>query len=257
MSETLKEFIQFISDDPLMLGLCCAIAFLIIIFILILCFGGRKKKTKKAEETIENTNALLETQSIDDEPLKSTQEFTLNEIEEENKPVETFKDEEIDAKTAPITISEAMQLKNDRQEEAIQIPVVEEKEPEPLEFPKLEINEPVIEEPTLEPTPTPIEPVLPEITKTARELENTTVMQPFSSVYANPTDELPKPTENFSNTEIIRHIPKIEETVEQPVVQEPVTDEEENLDDIELPKLNTGDNTSVINTLTGESFDIK
>ena len=72
-----NEFIKFIKDDPIMLGLSCAIAFLVSLFILVLIFGG-KKKSKKIEDNVEDNTAALLKSDLGTEPLKSTQEFTLN-----------------------------------------------------------------------------------------------------------------------------------------------------------------------------------
>lgn len=282
MNNTLKEFVQFISDDPLMLGLCCAIVFLIIVFILVLLFGGRKKKTKEEIEVFDNTQELLKS-DINEEPLRSTQELNLNTnnvvanttpIESTiPKPEETQKIPTVDAisdlensKVAPITLDEALELKNKREEniekDTIQVPVIEESVPTPLEVPiePMPVDEPFIPEAKIdnivipEPEVKVETPVVPVSTPTE------VTPQPFSSVYVNSTDELPKPDEAFSKTDIIRHIPDMSESVEEvkPIIEEPVqTEVSDNLDDIELPKLNTHEETSVLNTLTGEKFDIK
>lgn len=91
MGETFKAFIAFISEDPIMLGLCIAIVVLIIMFILVLVLG--KKKDKKPE-AVENTNEELLKTEINMEALKSTSEFKLDELgqtspekTEENAPV--------------------------------------------------------------------------------------------------------------------------------------------------------------------------
>ena len=279
MSDTFNDFVNFISDDPLMLGLCIAVIVLIVIFIIVLCSGGKKKAKKEENKEIENTTQLLAA-DLNDEPLKSTQEYTLNLKEEENREfektinvpdVETLRDDIVE-KEAPISIDEAMNLKTSREEDeikdTIQIPVVEETPAMKVEIPTESIL------PTIEPMdsedfadaileanevelPTMATIEMPKV-ETPSEVASST--QPFSSVYVNSNDELPKmDTESFSKTEIIRHIPVMEETVakEEPVT--PIVEEPANstIDDVDLPKLNSSDDTSVLKTLTGESFNIK
>lgn len=277
MSETLKEFVQFISDDPLMLGLCCAIVFLIIVFILVLLFGGRKKKKEEEIEVFDNTGELLKT-DVNDEPLRSTQELNLNTnnvvAETPSVPVipkveKTQKIPSVDAisdlensKVAPITLDEALELKNKREEniekDTIKIPVIEESAPMPVETPVMPVqpSEPVIPELDNLVIPEPEVKVETPIVPASTPVEPSP--QPFSSVYVNSSDELPKPDDDFSKTAIIKHIPDMSAPVSEVKQEVPIpVNTSDDLDDIELPKLNTKDETSVLNTLTGEKFDIK
>lgn len=233
-----NEFVKFISEDPVMLGLCGAIILLVLIFIIVLLFGGRKSKSKDYNVSLENTSTLLKN-SIDDEPLRSTQEFTMNNVDKtrEISSLESLVEEESEKET-PISIPEALNLKAEREEQiekdTIQIPVINNDRPVDIAIPKFE------DDATL--------PIIDNIPQS-----NTSVNQPFSSVVVNRGDELPKMDELQSNTEIIRHIPILDDT---PTVKGVEVNKEESLDDIDLPKLNTKEETSVINSLAGESFKL-
>ena len=118
MSDTISEFTNFISNDPLMLALCIAIVVLIIVFILVLIFG---KKKEDAEEVSENTGALLTT-DINDANLKSTQEFAAVNQQEPTPEVSSTKKipvvppaEDITDKEAPISVDDALKLKEERE----------------------------------------------------------------------------------------------------------------------------------------------
>lgn len=120
MSDTISEFTNFISNDPLMLALCIAIVVLIIVFILVLILG---KKKDDDEELTENTTTLLQS-DINDANLKSTQEFeTVNEAAEtlvtstKKIPVVTPPEEDATDKEAPINIDAALKLKEEREKE--------------------------------------------------------------------------------------------------------------------------------------------
>lgn len=300
MGDTFNEFVSFITDDPLMLGLCIAVVVLIVLFILVLALGaGKKGKAKaEAEAKLDNTKELLKS-DIKEEPLKSTQEFNLENLAKQeatnldktiNVPNVESVEEDIMEKEAPINIDEAMILKNARQtdleKDTIPVPIVNPTMPVAPEV-KAEPVIPAMPEMKTEPSipdvsvfasapETPVAPIIPEAPVAPEMPEVTTVMdavepeapvlnemddelptmvQPkvgdetrqFSSVYVNANAEtaIPKPNEDFSKTEIIRHMP----TMEEPVFNE-------NIDD-DLPRLNNDTNTSVIGTLTGESFNIK
>ena len=120
MSDTISEFTNFISNDPLMLALCIAIVVLIIVFILVLILG---KKKDDEEELTENTGALLQS-DISDANLKSTQEFeAVNDAVQttlsstKKIPVVTPPEEDATDKEAPIDIDAALKLKEEREKE--------------------------------------------------------------------------------------------------------------------------------------------
>ena len=277
MSDTFNEFVEFISEDPLMMGLCIAIVVLVIIFILVLCLGRKKKPV---QEKVENNTQEILDNSSKEEPLKSTQEYNLNSIQNASNtqtvsenmtaPSEPVLDKTINVpnveavtddlmeKEAPINIEEAMNLKNSREnnetKDTIEVPVVNNTSSEKVEIPTptMQVNSNVSNEPIIpevsntvvdDELPTMINPVVKEEPVSERT-------QPFSSVYVNQNDELPKNNyEDFSKTEIIRHTPVMESA-------ESKVNEEAKPQDIDLPKLNNDSNTSVLNSLSGESFDI-
>ncbi len=79
MDNSFNAFVKFISDDPIMLGLCIAIIVLVILFIMVLILGRKKDNT--IGDKLENTSELLKTE-VNMNSLKSTQEFNLEEIQE-------------------------------------------------------------------------------------------------------------------------------------------------------------------------------
>jgi len=96
MGDTFNAFVKFISDDPIMLGLCIAIIVLVIAFIIVLILG-RKKETKD-ERKLENTSELLKTE-INLDTLKSTQEYSVSELQgltEEPSVTETVEESPIE-----------------------------------------------------------------------------------------------------------------------------------------------------------------
>lgn len=201
-----KEFIKFISDDPIMLGLCCAIIFLVVVFILVLIFGGKKKEKEVEENALDNTQSLLKS-NITDEPLRSTQEYSISDINDITNTKELPEIEEVEEniaeENAPISVSEAIDIKLEREnavtKDTMEIPVVTNEEPAKVEVQE-ELSEPVS--------------------------EISIGVQPFSSVF---TSE--------------EQIPVKEET-------------EEVDDDIELPKLNKNEDTSVLNSLEIEEYKL-
>lgn len=252
MSDVVSEFIEFITDDPLMLCLCLAIVVLALLFVLVLIFGGRKEKKKAEIKEIDNTKELLK-DDLKEEPLKSTQEFSLNEIEKSMEKPPVVEEESI-VKEEPISIEEALNLKNQREEinrDVTPIPVAT--NPEPI---KLDISDQLRENfgtpvdfNTVSSNPAPVVPAPYEAPQMQPQM-------PFSSVVINQNDAFPKPDESLSKTAIIRHIPKDNFDLPEPVVDLKKEDDD-SFDDIDLPKLNTNENTSVLNTLTGESFNIR
>lgn len=344
MGNTFNAFVKFISDDPIMLGLCIAIIVLIIAFILVL-FLGRKKENK--EENVDNTRELLKT-DINIDALKSTQEYNIDDLKVE-EPAKASLDVEIsDSKNEPVLdSSKEIGANSDVPQE---IPVTLDTAPTALEVPTsntLDVFEvptetnpldtlnnvtdnaptiepstiasqpqeietanifdikpeaPKVEEPKtsspVEPKPldeaaitpiiessiSPIEPIEipsvesvfgspaiaplpPKIEEPVKEEPKTPIMEaPFSSVNVDSDAELPSINpDDFSKTEIIKHIPKMETSFafDEPIVEMPKPQEEDDLDDIDLPLLNTAntdskkEDKSALNSLQGETFNIE
>lgn len=229
--ETIDKLIKFITEDPIMLGLCLAIVVLIIAFILVLIFGGKKEKKKEKiiEESIDNTRELLK--PIIEEPLRSTQELNLNldankepEIAE-NQSLENIQllDEAPMEENIPITVNDAIELKNQREQEelkdTIEIPVIYNSDPTPVEIPNMQESEdkPVEEEPIVQ---------IPKIE------------QPLSPIYTTPETK-----------------PEMENTVTTTVDSDQIPIEQA-ADDLDLPKLKKEPESSIFDTLSGESFNI-
>ena len=331
MGDTFNAFVKFISDDPIMLGLCIAIIILVIAFILVLILGRKKDDT--SDDKHENTQELLKTE-VNLDTLKSTQEYSLSELQ--NK--ENLSEQEATPISDPLTTMEEPIVMNTETVEPEPTPVVEET---PMEtFPQTEVPTPAVEVPVTIETPTPLEvPVMdtpeapasviptfdslkiepepimsvnpepitnsdvnifdvkeepipvvpldestvkPIIESSVNPLDETTKIeeiganvfgksepvkeevelpiitepipkveqQPFSSVYTKPEEELSNVnTEEFSRTAIIRHIP---------VMETKKTIDDTDLDDLDLPKLNTNTtNNSVLGALEGETFNIR
>lgn len=193
MGDTFNAFVKFISDDPIMLGLCIAIIVLIIAFILVL-FLGRKKDDKEAVE--DTTKELLKTE-INMEALKSTQEFSLNELQNEqsNVPVfdtpeniETFKKEDFSTSKITETPVEQIEQKSD-----MEVPVAIESNPTSLEVPNVTNGletAPIIETPNysfdslkIETTPN-INTSNREVTSAGLTNDTSLISEPFKEVPA-------------------------------------------------------------------------
>lgn len=272
MSETFKEFVKFISDDPLMLGLCCAIVVLVILFILVLCFGGKKKKTNE-EASIDNTASLLKPEA-GEEVLRSTQQISLSAINdnmvspvEEETPVpsveaplpaynsDTFEPvmPKVETVTEPAFVAPDPLPKEPVMPQVTPVPF-EMSTPVAMDIPKPAMEPvmpeaPVVNVNTFEPVVSePInytEPIIPDMPMPS--VEPVMGTQPFSSVYAPGTQTM----------ESVQEIPVSPQQYVNPVVEEPVMPEVLPVEeDIDLPKLSTNQDTSVLGTLTGESFNI-
>lgn len=211
MSDTISEFTNFISNDPLMLALCIAIVVLIIVFILVLILG---KKKDDAEEVSENTGALLQS-DISAANLKSTQEFaTVNETEPELSSTKKIPvvppAEDITDKEAPISVDDALKLKEEREQTAtqaidvvppaVETPTVSEAASAPIEADPFNLNNtpapaeeaPLVEIPAAEaPAPAP-EVVTPEV---SAPVEAPAVVPPVVDPIAPAPLETPAPTE--------------------------------------------------------------
>lgn len=77
----------------------------------------------------------------------------------------------------------------------------------------------------------------------------------LKDIYSFDESELPElKLEDFSRTSIIRHMPVLDTNTKNILEDKP----SEDLDDLDLPKLNTAsNNTGVFNALKGEAFEIK
>lgn len=243
-----EEFVKMIASDPIMMVLCGAIALLVVIFIIILIFGGKKKEKIIEDKVEDNTTTLLKS-DIDNEPLKSTQEFTLNNISANEMNLQnTLNVPELDAiedieseKVAPISIDEALSLKEAREDDAvkntIEIPVLTESPVTPVQVSAPTYVEPVkpaFTEPTVMPEPIVSEPVMPAFEQPKVEIPTPIVEQPFSSVYVS----------QESNP-----IPQTVQAQPEPITQEP--------EEIDLPKLNVDNSTSVLSSLAGEEYNLR
>lgn len=109
-------FIKFLTDDPIMLGLCIAIVVLIITFIVVLVLGKRKddKNTK-----LNNTSELLKTE-INLEALDNTREYQASEIKPKEEPA--------------VKVATPTQEVKPVETPAIEIPVETKEEPTKLEI---------------------------------------------------------------------------------------------------------------------------
>ena len=143
MGDTVKEFILFVKDNPLMLGLCITIVLLFIILIIVLFAGGKKEKNEKTQK-LENTNQLF-TSEIDNKTLKSTSELNLNEMKEEPGTLnmdaispDPDENPEYDENLAPINIDEALNLKQERDTNP-NIPSIENTTSTPKQFDNTDI----------------------------------------------------------------------------------------------------------------------
>ena len=131
MGDTIKEFLLFISDNPLMLGLCIAIAVLFVILIIVLFAGGKKNKTEN-EEKLENTSQLF-TATIESQNLQSVSELNktiaptdkstqniqnqnqVENLQPEGENLEETLEMDYNEEEAPINIDEALNLKKERE----------------------------------------------------------------------------------------------------------------------------------------------
>ncbi len=287
MGDTLSAFVQFISDDPIMLGLCIAIIILIIAFILVLLLGGKKETSN--DEKQDNTQKLLKTE-VNLDTLKSTQEYNLSEIQNNSAVDNLTVAEEPVVEEPPIPKVGASPvnpvLKSSEPDVAMEIPVAS-NTPVSLEIPVIDTPQAsslssIQPEPVLPASPKPImdnnidastirsdykesvpplEYPKPIIESKVSPLDKTTKLETNNpSEVELPIITGPVPlvdtkeqyssinTEEFSRSTIIRHLP-VEETKET---------SDTNLDDIDLPKLNTSSiNNNAFSTLEKETFNIK
>lgn len=115
-------FMKFLTDDPIMLGLCIAIVVLIIMFIVVLVLGKRKDSKNSK---LNNTSELLKTE-INLEALDNTREYSAT----ENKPMEE----------PVVKVAETEPVVTPTEAPTIEIPVETKTEPTKLEteVPKFE-----------------------------------------------------------------------------------------------------------------------
>ncbi len=248
MSDMFSAFTSFISDDPLMLTLCILIILLIIVFFVILFFGNNKNDKDKETKEIENTSSLLKS-DLDNEKLKSTQEFSLqnddNMAIDNNIPVIKELTPTIDDDNAPINIDEAMIIKNSRpNEEPVKIPNIDEiKEIDIDSINEHKDNNSLVIDENINNSTIKEENIFNNINEQNDNVQNVfhQKIEPPIKIKEDikPTIELPKePVPNENNN-------KIEEFKIK-----------EEFDDIELPKLSseTGNLDSTLSSLNGEIF---
>lgn len=211
MGNTFNAFIAFISEDPIMLGLCIAIIVLIIMFILVLIIG--KKKDKKEEATIENTSTELLKTEINMDTLKSTNEYKIEDINPGLPSLEeTKKESEPIAEEIPVTTEEPIKVEiedktsNSVQSEIILEPIIENTE----DTKENEISEPL----------------------NVFENFNTDITKPEELVINNDTTEK---TEIIESTELpVQESPTInEEIIEKP--EEELINQLDIIDSTSLP----------------------
>ncbi len=226
MGDTFNAFVKFISDDPIMLGLCIAIIILVIAFILVLILGRKKDDTN--DDKHENTQELLKTE-VNLDTLKSTQEYSLSELQ--NK--ETLSEQEAapvsDPLTEPATITNTEPIEPTPEP----TPVIEET---PMEtFPQPEVQTPVVEEPIIEvpvttETPTALEvPVMDTPAPTPTEAPASTIPT-FDSIKIEPEPIMPvnpEPTTNsdaniFDVKEEPIPVVPLDETTVKPIIESSV-----------------------------------
>lgn len=120
MGNTFNAFIAFISEDPIMLGLCIAILVLIIMFILILVIGKKRDNKEEIADKSDN-NELLKTE-INMDALRSTHEYKIEEL---NPDLPTLEPKEeptkaSDTKEIPVTTEEPTKVEiNDENNDTI------------------------------------------------------------------------------------------------------------------------------------------
>lgn len=231
MGGTFNKFVAFISDDPIMLGLCIAIIVLVILFIVVLCLGNNKKEVK-VEKPVDNTTELLKTE-INMDALKSTQEYNLSETKREQE-------------------TETPVVENSIEPPVMEVPVTTE-EPVALEFEN-------IQTPHLEGATSMLN---------MAELNSFKVddVKGLSIDFDKIKESIVLPdTQDLSKTEIMQNMPVLDLGNTEPENVTPVEtsipeeskEEEEDLDDIALPKLNpNASTTNFMSSIQGESFNLK
>lgn len=147
MGDTFSAFVKFISDDPIMLGLCIAIIVLVILFIAVLVIG---KKREDKERERENTAELLKTE-VNLEALESTQQYSLDELQglkepKLEEPKEKIPISAIENKAPTEDKFEELIPQTINEEPAIEIPIEVNENVKPLEIqPETTKNEVVTE----------------------------------------------------------------------------------------------------------------
>ena len=207
MGDTIKEFILFVTNNPLMLGLCIAIVVLFIILIIVL-FSGRKTTKVIEEKTDTNTSGTkdnLEQPLVEQTSLESdmtspeikapeVNSFTANniqstfdEINKENAEAEgpaLFTEEE-----APINISEALNLKDKINSENSGVDELADKTiptaaiPIPVELKKASVTEEKVEFPKPEHQPiSPVSPATPVVPPVSQDITEDKANNDFDSL---------------------------------------------------------------------------
>ncbi len=155
MGNTFNAFVKFISDDPIMLGLCLAIVVLVILFIVVLFIGKKsdKKEELKNDENLETFTNDFKDANIEDftGPVTIINETTTPTVEEPIEPkVEESIKEVLEVPESNVIEDEEVMLPtlegtSTSLEEVQEIPVTLE-EPIALEINATELGAPTLEE---------------------------------------------------------------------------------------------------------------
>lgn len=150
MGDTFNAFVKFISDDPIMLGLCIAIVVLVILFIIVLFIGKKSDKKDEIEKKIDEFK--------DDSKEINIEDFTgpVTVINEDNEAITNEPEPTIETVETPILAKEETKINEEvpspvlegtktTLEEVKEIPVTIE-EPIALEINTNELGAPTLEE---------------------------------------------------------------------------------------------------------------
>ncbi len=253
MGDTFNAFVKFISDDPIMLGLCIAIIVLVIAFILVLILGRKKDDTN--DDKHENTQELLKTE-VNLDTLKSTQEYSLSELQ--NK--ENLNEQEVTPVSDPLTtVEEPTTIMNTEIEDPkIETsPVIEEtptaetspqvEEPTPV----VEQEAPAIEVPVTTEVPTPLEvPIMDTPNPVIKEETPASVIPTFDSIKIEPEPIMPVNPGPITNSDV-----NIFDAKEEPIPVVPL--DESTVKPIIESSVNPLDETTTIDTNNINPFENK
>jgi len=185
-----------------MLGLCIAIIILVIAFILVLILG--RKKDDSNDDKHDNTQELLKTE-VNLDTLKSTQEYSLSELQNKENP----REEEVTPVSDPLTTMEepATIMNTEIEEPKVEPSIIAEETPKTdtlLEVeepnPVIEQESPAIEVPVTTGEPTSLEvPVMDTPAPTVQEAP-ASVMPIFDSIKIEPEPIMPVNPEPITNS---------------------------------------------------------
>lgn len=256
MGRTIESFLQFVKDDPIMLALCLAIGVLLLLFIIVLFLGknaDKKYESKKKEEQMMKTEVNLNiirdaSTSVKDNPIMSDgMSFSSSDIEP--VPVEIGGASKIEV---PVLNSNSEQFSEFPHIEPIETRIdfasVKEKDIPVFDSPMPLNEENMFKGEILESSVNPVDSSKNMVSQ--REDSGK-----LKDIYGYDNVELPEiNVGDFSKTSIMNHISgldKKQEDVKLNVAKEPEEDE-----DVDLPKLNTANQSKSAFNLMGESFDI-